>query len=510
MFERASLDTRIWDVVDPGSHLSLGAGGLTVSGGTGADGQTMLTANDQVEMGGTLVIEAADVRFGIGSDGVLGGLYAGPVARTNCFAGFNVRQSGGDTVVTPLVNGAEAGTTYRLVDGHRYTLRIRLHSPEIVRVLQTYYARVDGDLESFGGGLVDSPMALVFEVRDMGNASNTPATVLYDGDVTSSPASCSFAAVNSIGLNGSVGSCTVRQEGSTWVTSGLPDGSRTTRLVGIAGEGVDCEVQSAGKVTFFAGRVPVAGEIVTISYRMRNRAVARLQDAASVAAEAAGGMPGTARWLGKVVRPKARCSVDCESASQAVLSLATSRAAAMAGSYIATNPAEDVWPGDVLRVTANGATLNVVVRRVTIADEHAAPEWMTYRIAFANDWAECLGITLSESIAADAFVPETALDAPGVALANLAGLKVVSATGTELQVDAGCDAPAGGGFEVRRRDWNFAAGAGADLVLRSPVRNFSIPRAAQLERYYVRMYDGSDPPLYSRLSSAFFVNLPVG
>jgi hypothetical protein len=182
----------------------------------------------------------------------------------------------------------------------------------------------------------------------------------------------------------------------------------------------------------------------------------------------------------------------------------------MAGKCVAVNPPEDVWPGDVLSVTANAATMDVVVRSVTITDRHAVPELRTYRIAFANDWAECLGITLSEAFAADAFLPVTAATAPGAALANLQGLSVVSATATELLVDAGCDAPAGGGFEVRRRDWDFGTGAGADLVLRSPVRNFSIPRAAQLERYYVRMFDGSDGPLYSRLSSAVLVNLPVG
>lgn len=58
-------------------------------------------------------------------------------------------------------------------------------------------------------------------------------------------------------------------------------------------------------------------------------------------------MPGTARWLGKVLRPLARSSADCESAAEAVLSLATSRAAAIAGSYAAINPTADVWPGDV-------------------------------------------------------------------------------------------------------------------------------------------------------------------
>jgi dihydroxyacetone kinase len=89
-------------------------------------------------------------------------------------------------------------------------------------------------------------------------------------------------------------------------------------------------------------------------------------------------------------------------------------------------------------------------------------------------------------------------------------LTVTSLTETALQVDAGMAPPAGGGFEVRLKDWEFGVGVdGADLVLRSPVRSFSIPCAAQVERYYVRMYDASTPPLYSRFSSAVFVNVPV-
>jgi hypothetical protein len=81
---------------------------------------------------------------------------------------------------------------------------------------------------------------------------------------------------------------------------------------------------------------------------------------------------------------------------------------------------------------------------------------------------------------------------------------------TAMQVDAGMAPPAGGGFEVRLKDWEFGVGVdAADLVLRSPVRSFSIPVAAQLQRFYVRMYDASTPPLYSRFSSAAFVNMPV-
>jgi hypothetical protein len=507
-FNQGAFIAQVWNVADPGSHLSLGAGGLTMSGGTGADGQTTLVAIDQIELGGTLVIEAGNVQLSAPSDGVLCGLYDGPVARANCFAGYNVRQSGGNTVATPFVNGTEIGSSYTLLSGHMYTLRIRLHSAEMQRVLQTYYARVDGVIEQFGGGLVASPVLLVFELVDLGNASTTPATVLYDGAVASAPASCAFAAVDSLQLTGSMGFCSVTQTGSAWIVSTLPGGTKQTRLIGVAGEGVDCSVSTTGKVTFFAGRVPVAGEIVTTLYRTRNRAVARLEDAASIAAEAAGGMPGTARWLGKVVRPVARSAEDCEAAAQAVLALASSRAAAIAGSYTAINPA-DVWPGDVLAITANGAAMSVVVRTVAITDGHARPELLTYRIAFANDWAEALGITLSEAIAKDAYLPPTALSAPAQVLANLQELSVASATTTALQIDAGVDPPAGGGFEVRLRDFDFGAGVDQNLVLRSPVRSFSIPRTAQCERYFVRMYDASNPPLYSRRSSAVFTNLPV-
>jgi hypothetical protein len=241
-------------------------------------------------------------------------------------------------------------------------------------------------------------------------------------------------------------------------------------------------------------------------------------DAASITAEAqagaAGNIAGTSRWLGKVLQPVARSSVDCESAAQSLLAFATSRTAAVAGSYAVVNPSADIWPGDVLAVTSDGVTSSLLVRSVELKDGNAAPEIRTYAIKFANDWAtewaDGLGLRLSESIAPDAFLPITAETAPAQVLANLQQLSLTSVNGTELQIDAGVDPPTGGGFEVRRIDWNFGAGVdAADLVLRSPVRSFSIPRAAQVERYYVRMYDGSSPALYSRFSSAVFVNVPL-
>ncbi len=507
-FNESVIDAQIWQVTDPGSHLGLSGAGLTMTGGNGFDGQTTLTAIDALELGGSLVIEAGSLQLTGASAGVVCGLYSGATQSANCFVGYNVRQSGGATVVVPFVNGAEVGSVLTILTGNTYTLRIRLHCVEMQRVLQAYYAMVNGAVESFGGGLISAPMSVVFELQDLGAASNTPATVLYDGSVVSSPASCSFVAVNSVQLFGSMGYCRMTQTGSAWVVSTLPNGTKMTRLIGVAGEGVDCKVSSAGKVTFFAGRVPIAGELVTVLYRAQQRAVARLENAASVAAEAAGGLPGTAQWLGKVLKPAARSSMDCESAALAVLSFSASRAAAVSGTYDAVNPA-DVWPGDVLALTSGGLTTSVIVRRVEILDGMTCPEGLTYKIAFANDWAEGLGLTLSEAIAADALLPETALTAPGDVLANLQQLQVVSATGTALQVDVGTAPPVGGGFEVRRRDGDFGPGVDQDLVLRSPVRSFSIPHEAQVEHYYVRMYDGSTPPVYSRFSSAVFTDLPV-
>jgi hypothetical protein len=507
-FTAPSINPQLWNLTDPGSHLTLGANGLTLTGGTGADGQTTLTAIDQVELGGSLLLTAANVQLTAPSDGVLLGLYSGPTTRADCFAGYNVRQSAGNTLLTPFINGIETGTSYTVLSGHIYTLRIRLHSPEIQRVLQTYYARVDGVIAFFGGGLINSPVSLVFDLIDQGNASNTPATILYDtantGTIPTSPAACTFAAINSLQLIGSIGSIAVSQTGSAWIASTPPAAPTYTRLIGIAGEGVDCTLSATGKVTFLAGRIPLPGELVTISYRIRSRSVARLEDSASIAAES-----GPARWLGHILRPLARSSADCEAAAAAILSFAADPSASLAGSYTCLNPAPDIWPGDALALTANHQTLTSVVRAVTLTNGHARPELVTYHVTFANDWAESLGITLSEAVPSDTFLPPIAASTPGEVLPDLTALTVTSVTATTLQIDAGTAPPTGGGFEVRLRDWDFSSLPGADLVQRSPVRSFSIARSAQCERYFIRQYDASTPPLYSRLSAAIFTNLPA-
>jgi hypothetical protein len=530
-FNEAAFDASVWTVADPGSHLSLTSAGLTLNGGNGFDGQTTLTALDAIEMGGQVVVELSSVTFGASSDGMLSGMYDGATVLANCFAGFRVRQSvsgaGGVTVLVPVLNGAEVGTVFTPVSGHTYTLRLRLHCVEMQRVQQRYYCMVDGVIQGFGSASgVSAPMDVTFELRDEGDASNTPVTLLYDsapvtGPISSTPATCAFVAVNSTQLFGTVGSVSVTRPGSLWVVGTLPSGTRQTRLIGVSGQGVDCTASygttagSPGKITFLAGRVPVAGEHVMVYYRNQRRSVARLASAASIASEAVNGAPGTCRWLGSVSSPRARSSADCESAAQAVLAFASSRDAAITGSYSLVNPAEDIWPGDILAITSAGVTTSLLVRSVVAKDSHAVPEVRQYIVKFANDWAAewdaGIGLKLSEEIAADAFLPQTASAAPGEVLANLQQLTVTGLTSTALLVDAGTAPPAGGGFEVRLKDWAFGPGVdAADLVLRSPVQSFSIPLAAQVQEFFIRMYDASTPPLYSRFSSAVFVHTTAG
>ena len=527
-FSEAVINQQVWQVADPGSHLALSSSGLAFTGGTGLDGQTTLTAWDPLELGGTIVVELGSVALAAGSVGVLAGLYSGATMLTNCLAGFNIRQSSGQTIAVPLVNGAEVGTSFSILAGHLYTLRIHLHSPEMLRVKQAFYALDDSSsgaaVQQFGGGTVDAPLSLVFEARDLGLSSNTPVTILYDGAITTSPAQANVVAINSPGLVGSLGSFQVTETGSCWIRSTSSTGTQWTRLAGKSTDGVDCSVTSSatGKVTFFNGRVPVPGETVAVSYRGRQRAVARVDDPASLAAEAAGGAVGTARWLGHIVQPPARSQEDCENAATAILSFAANRAAAVSGSYLAVNPpGTDIWPGDVLVLTANGATVNAIVRRVVVSEQGASPEALTYRIAFANDWAEGLGITVSETIAKDALLPEAAINLttgatpslPVHVLANLQQMTIAGPSSSSLTVDAGLAPPTGGGFEVRRRDGGFGIGTAStssgDLVLRSPTRGFSIPLATYPETFFVRMYDASVPPLYSRFSAAIVSQLPL-
>ena len=155
-----------------------------------------------------------------------------------------------------------------------------------------------------------------------------------------------------------------------------------------------------------------------------------------------------------------------------------------------------------------------MVRTVTITNGSAVPELIEYSLSLANEWADCLSMTLNNTIAPDAVLPQLPAPAANAVSPNLPSVDVTAISTTALTVNVNATAPSGGGFEVRRQDANFGNGtqpgtSSQGLVVRSLVPALTLPRAAEIEQFFVRMYDGSTPPLYSRVSAAIFTDVPL-
>ncbi len=529
LFQEAAIDRRRWGFAGNPAYFSITGAGLTLNGGNGIDGQAALVWNDAVEAGGTLLVEAVGVNLSPGSAGTVAGLYSGDVLTADCVAGFQVTSATGTGVVSlaPLVQGAVAGARYVLNPAHGYTLRMRVHCAEVERVTQAYRTTGDSGTVLFGGGGVVATANLLMEIEEFVNGVAGMPVVLYDGAIGSVPGSYTVAAASSLNLIGSMRSLFIKRLGTGWVTSvaaGGAIGSGRTRRLGSITDGGECVLSRTGFLTFYKGLAPALGEKVVVRYRTVGRAVGRAVNAASQAALQAVGNPPVAVWTGSVTAPVARSSRDCRNAAQALVAAASSVSAAWSGEYKTTNvglglaASGDVWPGDALGLTApslplaSGGGLNaqVVVRQVRLEYGSTVPDVVRYTIEFSNDWANDLSVKTSLLVPADALLP--AVVGPTY-LANLTGLTVTAITATAVTVTTGVAAPTGGGFEVRRRDFAFGAspssGQDVDLVIRSVVETFDIPRATESDRFFVRMFDGAVPANYSEFSVGLFVNLPL-
>lgn len=510
-FTTAILNPSVWQINDAGGYLNVSGNGLTVTGGSGTDGTTTMTAIDPLELGGEVVIESGFVTLNAGSDGVVCGVYAGAVSIGNCIAGFRVRTSGSNTIIIPLVDGNEVGTAYTVQSGHSYILRLHIHSQELQRVMNSYFSYGENGPEVYGGGTVTAPLQVLFELQDMALLPyvNIGSTILYDGSLPSSPGIGTFACIDSVNLQGNFGYFKIVRPGTVWIVSTPSGGTPFTRRIGLANQGADCNVLRDGFLHFYKLAIPQPGEILAVTYRVAGPSVARV---ASAAAQG-GGTPAVSQWVGHVLRPPARSAVDCENACQALLNFSNNPAAAWKGEYRYFNlqDGQDIWPGDALDFSGSIGGLNesVIVRSVTVRATSSSPEVLDYRVAFANDWAETIGMKLTNAIAPDVLLPPVAETTPGSYLANLNALEIAGISTTEINVNANAAPPQGGGFEVRSRDFTFGADTHEDLVLRSPVANFTITRSADQEQFYIRMFDGSVPPLYSWLSAAILTNVPT-
>ncbi len=506
LFQGSSLNASIWSAVDPGSHLALTAAGLTCNGGTGRDAETTLASLQQIELGGLVTIEGGSVQITAGSAGIVLGLYAGTVNASGCFAGFQVSSVGATTTVKPMVNGSPAGSSFAPQPGHLYTFRLRIYSPEMERVRQSYFSLMNGASDVNGGDLVASAGQLEFEIQDVTSGAPGAPTLLFSGGVSSLPAAAVLGLIDSGSLQCSVRSVSCTQTGSIWVTVAPSGGNAAPQFNATAVQGGACHVTTDGNVEFYPATIPAVGSLIQVNYRAEGRAVARR-------ALSAGGtkpLSSTETWIGTVDEPAAWSSTDCDNAAAALLNAAAASPAAMQGTYKSSilPHGGDIWPGDALLIgpQADGTTAAVIVREVSVT--LPADTLPVYTVRFANEYAESLAIKLSTTIPLNTVLPQQPTTIAG-SLASLSGLTVVNVSGSSLNVNAGTMPPVNGGFEVRRRDGTFGPGTDSDLVLRSPTANVSVPRLADIEQFYFRMYDGAVPPNYSMLSAAVFVNVPM-
>jgi hypothetical protein len=516
------LDPTTWVLNDPSSAVSVVAQTLQIAGGTGVDGQTTVSFIELIELGGALELQHGDVSFTAASQGVLGGLYAGPISASGCLAGFQISPSSGNSTIQALINGAVTGTPMTTTPGHQYFFTTYLYSMEVYRTGETYHSSLHPAGSGWGGAAVTADVRFVLEMQDI-DPSNpetlvAPATVLYDDVIDSAPGFCTYALVNSTSMQCSIAYTYTAHISLAEVRTALPSADYVTELVGALSDGAECEITSDPSLDFYPEYVPALNQLIVASYRGSGRSVALVQNAASVASLQNGADDGTRGSVRVAKTPGARTDVDCENAALAILDDSTGTA--WSGTYATwsdflPSAAEDIFPGDaiVLNVPSRGANFTAIVREVQIQIADPADDRGFYTIVFANDLATPLAIEYGGNAVTielqDMPTLQETTQVGSYYQANLTEAQVTSVTSTTVEVDAGMAPPSGYGIEVRQNDYGWGQANDRNLIGRFNTQTFSLARLAEVQDYFMRLYDNSSPPNYSRYSAALHVDYPL-
>jgi hypothetical protein len=246
--------------------------------------------------------------------------------------------------------------------------------------------------------------------------------------------------------------------------------------------------------------------------------VAEVVNSTIVASLANGSDNGVRGIVRTIKTPNARTQTDCENAALAILDDAVGLA--WSGSYetwsdFMPGGAGDIFPGDAVAVNApsRSAVFSAIVRKVTIDVKDLADDRGMYTIEFANDLAATLSLQEGASATAvplqDMPVRLTTAQVGSYYLADLTNAQVTQVTSTTVSVDAGVAPANGGGIEVRAHDYGWGVANDRNLLGRFTTQTFSLPRLARSQNYFLRIYDSSSPPRYSRYAAALHVNYPL-
>lgn len=518
--EWAAVDPLRWELNDPSRVISTTNGALAVSGGNGQDGGTTVVLSDRVELGGALILQHGDIAFSGASDAVVGGLYAGAIARSGCLAGFSVIPSGNQSSIQALVNGALAGSPLITQAGHRYVLTTRLYATEVYRQQQAFHSSQHAAAQALGGEFCDADVRVVLEVHEINPADPgtwiAPSVVLYDALVADAPASCRYALVNAKLLFCTVAFTRATQAIDAEVRSALPSAEYRTRITGSLADGADCRISTEPALQFYPQAVPARDELISVRYRGAGRALARVNDPGSIVANRRGLDDGVRSVVRNVSLPIPHTAEDCERAAVAILEDGTSTA--WAGEYqvwsdFLPEGAADVFPGDALQVNvpSRAAEFSAVVREVEIEVRDLQSEHWVYTIRFADDAASLLAMDFQEGRIRSSLdlVATERSELGSTYLADLTEAEITATTSTTVTLDAGITPPAGGGIEVRRSDTGWGAANDRNLVGRFMTRSFTVPRLSRIQDFFLRQYDNASAARYSRYSAALHLDYPL-
>ena len=513
-----TVNLLLWSIVDPLSAVSVSLGKLQLNGGTGVDGQTLTQYAEKIDTGGAIFLQHGDTVFSASSDGVIGGLYVGAVNIGSCVAGFRVTPSGGQSSIQALLNGAVTGTPLLTQAGHHYVFATRLYAAEAYWRGETFHSSLHPTGAGRGGAVAAASVRLVLEVHDIDPANPgslvAPSVVLYDGMVANFPDACSYVLVNAASMHCAIAFTRILRISDALVRSALPGSGYRTRLTGSQVDGAECAISKQPALQFYAAYAPAANEQIVVKYRSLGRAIARVVDPVSIAALQRAGDDGRRGTVVTLKVPPPRTSTDCLNAAEALLDDKTH--AGWAGEYdtwsdFLPGAARDILPGDGLQlnVPSRGAQFLAIVREVLIAFIDLANDRGKYKILFANEAAEPVALQFHAN--AQRKLPATVIavtDAVVNLPPSLVAAEITQVSSTTTTMDAGQGLPAGYGIEVRRSDFGWGPYNDQNLIGRFTTQTFTVPRVAKSQSYFLRLYDTSNPPLYSLHSALLHVDYP--
>lgn len=515
----AELDLTHWIVTDPQHVISVSNGQLQVGGGTGTDGQTLLEFIEKIELGGALVMEHGDVVFNAASDGVIGGLYAGVVSIAGCVAGFRVTPVGANCNIQALIGGSVTGTALATQAGHHYVFTTQLYPTEVYRMQQVFHSSAHPSGGARGGGAITCNVRVVLEVHDIDPTNPAtqiaPATVLYDGLIANAPGFCTFALINARSMQCSVAFTFVWLPVDALVRSTLPGQNTRTRRTGSLRAGAECHVSTEPALQLYPAYIPAANELLEVSYRGQGHAMARVRDSASIVAHQRGGDDGVRGSVREIGLPVPRTAADCETAALALLD---DSGQGWAGEYQAWSQflpdgAADIFPGDGLAVSVPSrmASFGAIVREVEVEIVDIVGENSRYTVRFVDAGDPSLDFVFVTALVkqTQVLVPIDVSMVGNVYLPDLTDAEVTNVTSTTVTMDVGFTPVAGGGIEVRYTDTGWGVANNRNLVGRFTNSSFTLTRYARAQTYFLRSYDGSGPPRYSRYSTALHVDYPL-